>query len=495
MNKPSREGVRGTERNEETNGYWPATNCRISDIWEIPARSRLYQIEPEGVGTPQSECLSGYISRLSFEHVVTSGALIKFELLQNSTVRLVPRHDDEAAGDRGYVQFAKSLMVNGWGEATEALIEGLERGTQMTGFETLTMLPFAKAISSYNLFAHVRRWCPECYEYMRRTERPERDLLLWTLSDVEVCSDHRISLQDTCPECTEQAPVFSSYAFPGYCPHCLAWLGKAKDERMSSDELAIWRAASVGTLIAMSPKLEVKSVAKILRQNVFACAELFANGHLGTLASLTQSNSIHHYPARRVSLGDLLRVCRKFGIPLTDLFTEQPATLREGSKDYGRAAVVRGSVPKQAENANIHRAAKRLELYSRTERLLAEILPRVNEMTRKEVLEESGVSLSYLKQNFSAVYKKMAGLMGNPRLEAQRLALKQLDEYIVELVREEISAGHFASYREIRARIPAEYRRALCTIKARVRATRAELIATATVLGDSPNSLKRSSES
>jgi hypothetical protein len=47
----------------------------------IPSRSRLYQLEPVGIGTPLVESLTGYISRLAEAHCVTPKALISRELV------------------------------------------------------------------------------------------------------------------------------------------------------------------------------------------------------------------------------------------------------------------------------------------------------------------------------------------------------------------------------------------------------------------------------
>ncbi len=47
---------------------------------EIPNRSRLYFLEPIGVGTPYTESLSSYLCRLAQEHCVTPQKLIMGEI-------------------------------------------------------------------------------------------------------------------------------------------------------------------------------------------------------------------------------------------------------------------------------------------------------------------------------------------------------------------------------------------------------------------------------
>ena len=46
----------------------------------IPKRSRLYFLEPIGVGTPYTESLSSYLTRLAQEHCVTPQKLIMGEI-------------------------------------------------------------------------------------------------------------------------------------------------------------------------------------------------------------------------------------------------------------------------------------------------------------------------------------------------------------------------------------------------------------------------------
>ena len=46
----------------------------------IPRRSRLYNLDPIGVGTPDTESLISYISRLAIAHSVTPRTLIIGEI-------------------------------------------------------------------------------------------------------------------------------------------------------------------------------------------------------------------------------------------------------------------------------------------------------------------------------------------------------------------------------------------------------------------------------
>jgi len=54
----------------------------------LPSRSRLYCLEPAGIGTPYVESLTSYITRLAATHHISPTTLIKREIL--------PLHDQGA---------------------------------------------------------------------------------------------------------------------------------------------------------------------------------------------------------------------------------------------------------------------------------------------------------------------------------------------------------------------------------------------------------------
>ena len=56
-----------------------------------PRRSRLYRLEPIGIGTPEVESLSSYLNRLAQAHRVTVTTLIVHELLPHVGTPAPPR--------------------------------------------------------------------------------------------------------------------------------------------------------------------------------------------------------------------------------------------------------------------------------------------------------------------------------------------------------------------------------------------------------------------
>jgi len=63
-----------------------AKDLSVLDLWDLsrpalPPRSRLYHLEPIGIGTPYVESLTGYVARLAQAHRVDVRKLIVVEIL------------------------------------------------------------------------------------------------------------------------------------------------------------------------------------------------------------------------------------------------------------------------------------------------------------------------------------------------------------------------------------------------------------------------------
>src|SRR2546426_11940697 len=83
-----------------------------------PPRSRLYSLEPIGIGTPEVESLSSYLNRLAQAHCVTVTTLMAHELLPHigtpPPLRAHPAPTPPRAGGRGVSQHL-ARQLNGLG--------------------------------------------------------------------------------------------------------------------------------------------------------------------------------------------------------------------------------------------------------------------------------------------------------------------------------------------------------------------------------------------
>lgn len=95
----------------------------------IPSRSRLYHLEPIGIGTPFVESLASYIVRLANAHCVSTQTLVTQEILP-----LLEKHAQ--SGTRS----EKTLTVNGMSSLAEEWVCALEQLTLNNNLRYLTML-------------------------------------------------------------------------------------------------------------------------------------------------------------------------------------------------------------------------------------------------------------------------------------------------------------------------------------------------------------------
>ena len=236
--------------------YEPLSNLQPP---EIPKRSRLFYLEPIGVGNPYTESLASYLNRLAQEHCLTSQKLImgeiaplivtseyKSELLRKSVSYLLGNSDAKPA-------------INGMREMTDQLVTVLEQLTMRPNLRFLTLLSWKGMISERGLFRNYRAWCPCCLEEWKQEKRTIYEPLLWSFKDVEFCLRHEQRLIDQCPHCKSRLPVFARISPPGFGSRCYGWLG---NNGKTTEDIEKYRVVIEGIedLIAVTPQLKYKPI-------------------------------------------------------------------------------------------------------------------------------------------------------------------------------------------------------------------------------------------
>lgn len=205
---------------QNNSGLLRAT-CQVYPHWEVksppvPARSRLSQLEPIGVGTAKVESLSSYISRLAEIHCVSSCVLLRREVYApNRLTRFSSHHDGLGVS---------ATQFNGIGNILSIIIPTLESLTTFQGLHSTTLQPWEQILSTFQLLRAKRAWCAACYEESLREGKPLYDPLLWTLQAVSICPWHHEQLCQVCPHCNQQLPVLAALSKAGYCSSCRGWL-------------------------------------------------------------------------------------------------------------------------------------------------------------------------------------------------------------------------------------------------------------------------------
>ncbi|MDQ3703930.1 MAG: TniQ family protein [Chloroflexota bacterium] len=338
---------------------------RVLEALNLPARSRLYSLEPIGVGTGLVESLTSYVARLAYAHRVTVSGLAR--------VFLVPRHDaTDYAGHpcqpqqpQRYPTLStehavraplKNVLKNmpsydGTGTSAERWVRILQALTLRSELHCLTILPWGAALSARGLLRLTRAWCPTClseweargkwccatqsgrYGNLTQVYEP----LLWRLQVVRVCPTHGRPLRTQCPhpDCGREQSSLHTYTRPGYCSWCYRWLGVSEEEeakgesgRASWDE---WVLSNVSQLIAAAthvlvpPQAPQAPQATLVREALAACVERFTGGNMEAFEREARlPHSVLQYPLRRgglPQLATLLHVSYCMQVSLLDLLT------------------------------------------------------------------------------------------------------------------------------------------------------------------------------
>ncbi|PYV43710.1 MAG: hypothetical protein DMG09_00235 [Acidobacteria bacterium] len=102
---------------------------------ELPPRSRLYHLEPIGVGTPLVESLTGYVARLAEAHCVSTGTLYRNEIDALTSKGNIFTCTIER--NAGY----STHTINGRGIHAMDFVRALESLTHRRDLHYLTLLP------------------------------------------------------------------------------------------------------------------------------------------------------------------------------------------------------------------------------------------------------------------------------------------------------------------------------------------------------------------
>ena len=210
---------------------------------DVPPRSRLYGLEPCGMETVWSECLTSYINRLGWRHGVSPRALAAQEIGPLLTDAEWWRYPSPQL--MGVFCAANAMSLNGSGNLATTWSTLLERLTERTDLHMLTApwwigdLPIARNLRS------SPAWCPVCYAEWKKQGLPIYQPLLWMLQVVTICAKHQRRLVERCPSCQgKQAVIASHKAHPGACTKCALWLGSEVPTTLGQtldDELITWQ--------------------------------------------------------------------------------------------------------------------------------------------------------------------------------------------------------------------------------------------------------------
>jgi hypothetical protein len=203
------------------NGTRPACWLASEDAPRpLPPRSRLYPLEPVGLGTGGVESTTSYLARLAMAHTVSTWTLLKSEI--------APALYGTDAVFRNRLSELVSAMgsaFNGENRTCRKVASILNSLTLRSDLLSLSMAFSRGFVSPRLLMRSEQAWCPGCLSESKAGGGPPHWPLLWNLAAVRACPKHGVSLLTACPGCRRSFYPLTAHSRPGYCPRCGFWLG------------------------------------------------------------------------------------------------------------------------------------------------------------------------------------------------------------------------------------------------------------------------------
>jgi hypothetical protein len=188
-------------------------------VKDVPPRSRLYGLVPQGEGTLWSESLTSYLNRLGWRYGVSPRWLVAQEVVPHlSSDHLPPQ----------FSTFCRqsAVSINGNGPLALEWSTLLERLTGRSDLHLLTLHGWIGDLSDHGHLRAVPAWCPLCYSEWREQGSPIYQPQIWIFRVVTLCPRHHRRLEDRCPHCHKpQSIIATNRSKLGECTQCATWLG------------------------------------------------------------------------------------------------------------------------------------------------------------------------------------------------------------------------------------------------------------------------------
>jgi hypothetical protein len=213
---------------------------------DLPARSRLYCLEPQAMGNLWQESFTSYLNRLGWAHHVSPRAMVVQEVIPH-----LHKAQEVSRQWIGALSRGNAMSMNGAGSLALEWSGVLEQLTRRPDLHLLTLHGWIGNLASVGHLRSCPAWCPVCY-----AEWQEKDLciyqpLIWWFKVVTLCPKHHQVLESHCPRCQKKQSVIALRTHPGHCTQCNQWLGSSPDEELTpstKEELTPWQQWVLQTL-------------------------------------------------------------------------------------------------------------------------------------------------------------------------------------------------------------------------------------------------------
>ena len=304
----------------------------LDDIedFDLPPRSRLFNLTPIGLGTDRVESLISYLVRLARAHAVNPRRLVERELAQANP----------AIGKLRTAFFRRdSATANGMGRYAELFVDTLTSLTTQPGLRRLTVLPW-KDVFPHNgqgLLARHPQWCPTCLAEQARVGGESVFPLVWYFELYKVCHFHGLSMEHLCPICSKAQPFVPRWPLLSHCHHCQAPLAQGI-ARTSRDKQATWLAQMIGDMVKRQSAEPFAPTIHQFRQFVLAAVTETTGGNRAAFCRMLgfDNHGLRGWLNRgeRPSFSQLLALAQGLGVMPADIFLEGPAVVKPAETTF-----------------------------------------------------------------------------------------------------------------------------------------------------------------
>lgn len=294
----------------------------------VPPRSRLFALEPIGLGTALVESLTSYVIRLAEAHSVWPKTLVEREILpQFGRAYLLGGNSQNRTTFWGQSTYMLNGM-QGWSQDWSTILNGL---TQRQDLGWLTLQHWREVLSSGALLRRQRAWCPACYAGWAASGTAVYEPLLWMVQAVTVCPVHRQPLMSSCPACQRPMSVLAQRSQVGRCARCAAWLGQEPPPLPQAEAAAVWAAEAVGAVLAAgSAGQESPPRSQIAMVFGHYATQMGASGLCGLARRIGEAPRTvlsWRQGTKLPQLGTLVRICARLRVAPVAVLTDPEASV------------------------------------------------------------------------------------------------------------------------------------------------------------------------
>ena len=283
---------------------------------EIPVRSRLFPLQPFGLGTGTVESLTSYTIRLAWHHRVSLTNLFEQVIAPLTDKRFIVNGRARILAPAFY---GYHRSINGTAETAADWVSYLQTLTLRTDLSALTLRNFRDVFSARELLRPYKAWCPHCYRDQLEHFGVVYDPLLWMINVVTVCHRHERALVSQCPTCNRTLSYLSRRSRPGHCHGCGSSLVNIRRRRSQPevvDEASIWDgwvARTMAELLAWSGENQITPAGETIGATALTIQEYCFKGNQTAFARALNKHKTTVWgwchSGRKILLQDLLNIC------------------------------------------------------------------------------------------------------------------------------------------------------------------------------------------